>query len=332
VRIRFLVSGGADVGLGHVMRTAVLAAEARRQGHGVTVVVRGDAAAHSALAAELPGAPIEPWHDAGSAVSPAGAIVIDSPEDIRAELMSARQRGVRSLVLDRLDHLDHADATVLPVLHGPSIEHPRLFQGAIYLAIAPAVRAAGPAPYPGERAIALITAGGADPLGMTAPLTEALRLALRDRPDAPAIHVVVGPAFANGNTVARQLAGPKTYVHRALSRAALAALMAQSRFALAGFGTSVYDLALLGTPTVYWTHRASDVEAADRLEARGVGASGGSGTQLIPAAIAAALARTVLRDDWCAAASLRGQRLVSPADGARALLRLLDPHTAGAGS
>jgi spore coat polysaccharide biosynthesis predicted glycosyltransferase SpsG len=323
VRIRFLVSGGAGLGLGHVMRTAVLAAEARRQGHGVTLVVRGDAAAHAALAAELPGAPIEAWSEPAAAVSTHGAIIIDSPEAIGVELGLARERGVRSVVLDRTDHLDQADATVLPILHGPSIQHPRLFQGAEFIAIAPVVRAADTAAYPGDRSIALITAGGADPTGLTARLAEALLAGLRDRPDAPAVHVVVGPAFAGGDALARQLAESSAYVHRALPRASLAALMAQSRFALTGFGTTVYDLAVLGTPAVYWTHRTSDLDAALRLEACGIGACGGDGTRLTPDAVAARLAETVLRDSWCTESSVRGRALVAPADGARAVLRLV---------
>jgi len=323
VRIRFLVSGGAGLGLGHVMRTAVLAAEARRQGHGITLVVRGDASAHAALAAELPGAPVESWREPDSAVSTGSAVLIDSPEDIGAELIMARQRGMRSLVLDRTDHLDTADATVLPILHGPSINHPRLFQGAEFVSIAPAVRAADTAPYPGDRSIALITAGGADPLGMTMPLTEALTALLRDRPGAPVVHVVVGPAFAGSDSLARRLAQHSAAIHRALPRAALAALMARSRFALTGFGTSVYDLAVLGTPVVYWTHRTADLEAAARLEARGIGASGGNGSKLSFETIATTMRDTVLRDDWCLDASVRARALVGPGDGARAVLRLL---------
>jgi UDP-2,4-diacetamido-2,4,6-trideoxy-beta-L-altropyranose hydrolase len=329
VHIRFLVSGGASLGLGHVMRTAVLAAEARRLGHGITIVVRGDAAAHAALAAELPGALIEPWGEPSAAVSTGAAIVIDSPEEIGAELSVARQRGVRSLVVDRLDHLDHADTTVLPILHGPQIEHPRLFQGGEFVPIAPVVRAARAADYPGTRSIGLITAGGADPVGLTVPLTNALADAMRDRPDAPALHVVVGPAFVGGDALARRLARSTIYVHRALSRAGLVALMVRARFALTGFGTTVYDLAVLGTPPVYWTHRSTDLDAARRLEARGVGACGGDGSRITPDAIAAVLADTVLQDRWCAEASVRGRNLVGASDGARAMLRLLtaDPTT-----
>jgi spore coat polysaccharide biosynthesis predicted glycosyltransferase SpsG len=322
VRIRFLVSGGARVGLGHVMRTAVLAAEARRQGHGVTMVVRGDAAAHAALAAELPGAPMETWRDPAVAVSTGGPILIDSPEDISAELSAARQRGVRSVVIDRTDHLDHADATVLPVLHGPAIAHPRLFQGAEFLAIAPVVRSAEVPAYPAGRSIALVTAGGADPVGLSTPLTEALLTALGDRDVLP-VHVVVGPAFARGDALVRQLTQASAYVHRALPRARLVELMAQARFALTGFGTTVYDLAVLGTPVVYWTHRSADLEGARRLEARGLGACGGDGTTITPGDLAAVLARTVLRESWCIEASARGRGLVAPANGASAVVRLL---------
>jgi spore coat polysaccharide biosynthesis predicted glycosyltransferase SpsG len=322
VRIRFLVSGGAGSGLGHVMRTAVVAAEARRQGHGVTMVVRGDAAARAALASELPGAPIETWQEATSAVSTGGPILIDSPDDISAELATARQRGIRSVVLDRTDHLDHADATVLPILHGPSIAHPRLFQGAEFVAVAPAVRAADVASYPGNRSIAVVTAGGADPIGLTAPLTEAL-LGVLSGAREPTVHVVVGPAFTGANALVRRLARSSACVHRALPRAGLATLMAHARFALTGFGTTVYDLAALGTPVVYWTHRTSDLEGARRLEARGLGACGGDGMAMTPAQITTVLMQTVRRDDWCVDASARGRALVGRADGARAVLRVL---------
>jgi spore coat polysaccharide biosynthesis predicted glycosyltransferase SpsG len=322
VRIRFLVSGGARLGLGHVMRTAVLAAEARRQGHGVTMVVRGDAAAHAALAAELPGARIESWREPASAVSAGGAILIDSPEDITAELSTARQRGVRSIVMDRTDHLDHADATVLPVLHGPAIAHPRLFQGAEFVTIAPVVRSVEVAAYPEGRSIALVTAGGADPVGLTAPLTETLLRTLGSE-SGLAVHAVIGPAFADSDTLVRRLTRAGAYVHRALPRAQLAELMARARFALTGFGTTVYDLAVLGTPVVYWTHRSADLEDARRLEARGLGACGGDGTVSTPDGIAAVLARTVFGDSWCTEASARARALVEPANGAAAVVRLL---------
>jgi spore coat polysaccharide biosynthesis predicted glycosyltransferase SpsG len=322
LRIRFLVSGGARLGLGHVMRTAVLAAEARRQGHGVTMVVRGDAAAHAALAAELPGAPIESWREPAAAVSAGGPILIDSPEDISVELSTARQRGVRSVVMDRTDHLDHADATVLPVLHGPAIAHPRLFQGAEFVAVAPVVRSAEVPAYPAGRSIALVTAGGADPVGLTTPLVETLLAALGSHDAAP-VHVVVGPAFAGSDALVQRLTRASAHVHRALPRARLAELMARARFALTGFGTTVYDLAVLGTPVVYWTHRSADLEDARRLEARGLGACGGDGTAIKPDDITAVLARTVLRDSWCVEASVRGRALVGPANGAAAVIRLL---------
>ncbi len=310
------------MGLGHVMRTAVLAAEARRQGHDVTMVVRGDATAHAALAAELPGTPIESWRDPTDAVSGGGPILIDSPEDIGTELSTARQRGLRSVVMDRTDHLDHADATVLPVLHGPAIAHPRLFQGANFVTIAPVVRAAHVPAYPMGRTLALVTAGGADPVGLTTPLTETLLAALGSQVGL-SVHVVVGPAFADSDAVVRRLTNASAHVHRALPRARLAELMAHARFALTGFGTTVYDLAMLGTPVVYWTHRSADLEDALRLESRGLGACGGDGTALTRDGIATVLARTVLRETWCADASARARALVAPANGASAVVRLL---------
>ena len=327
-RIRFLVEGGSGIGLGHVVRTAVLAAEARRQGHPVTVALRGDPAAYAALAAELPGVAIDPWIDAESAVSTGGPVVIDSPGLIGAELRLAKERGLRSLVLDRVDHLDDADATVLPIIHGPDIDHPRLFQGPEYLFVSQSVTAAASAHYPGDRDTAVITAGGADPLGLTVPLTEGLMEVLTGRSDAPQVQVVIGPAFKGADATVKAVLPLGVSVHRAPSRVSLISLLARARFALTGFGTTVYDLAVLGTPVLYWTHRSGDLDAARRLEVRGIGALGGDGSEATRANVAARLGSTAMSSDWCAAASERGRRVTGEANGARAILELLETHHA----
>ena len=211
---------------------------------------------------------------------------------------------------------------MLPVLHGPAIAHPRLFQGARFVAISPVVRAARVPAYPMGRDLALVTAGGADPVGLTTPLTETLLAALGTQDGLP-VHVVVGPAFGDSDALVQRLKQIPVHVHRALPRARPAELMAHARFALTGFGTTVYDLATLDTPVVYWTHRSADLEDAQRLESRGLGACGGDGTALTRNEIATVLARTVLRDSWCREASERGRALVAPANGAAAVVCLL---------
>ncbi len=318
MRIRFLVTGGAGWGLGHVMRTAVLAGEARERGYDVRVALRGDAAARTALSVELPDTTPCCW-PTGDDVSANEHLVIDSPESIGDVIAAARDAGARTVVIDRLDHLDDADATVLPIVHGPALPHPRLFQGPAYVLTAPIVRAHAGAPYPGDRRVALITFGGADPAGLTLPVT---RVLLDTGVDFET-HVVIGPAFAEADALAKRLTALGARVHRGLTRADVVGLMVRSRFALTGFGTSLYDLAVIGTPAVYWTHRASDLADAGRLETRGLGACAGSGDAFDDTRARSAIARTVLDAAWRERASASARQLVGAGDGARNVLDLV---------
>jgi hypothetical protein len=307
------------------MRCAVVAHAAMRRGHAVAFALRGEAAARAALGREVPAAVVHPWNAPEEVVRETDALVIDSPDPIGPVLAAARRSGVPAVVLDRLDHLDDSAATVLPVAHGPAVGHARLSQGAEWCLIADAVRERTGAPYPGRRRCALLTLGGADPLGLTTPLAGALADAVAQAPGSvDEIHGVVGPAFAAAERVAGELAALGLRVHRSPGRAEMARLMAESLVAVAGFGTSVYDLAAVGTPVVYWTHRSADVDSARRLEARGIGAFGGDGAAFSPETARAALVRAVGDAGWRQAVSARGRAALAGADGAARLVGLLE--------
>jgi spore coat polysaccharide biosynthesis predicted glycosyltransferase SpsG len=174
--------------------------------------------------------------------------------------------------------------------------------------------------------MALVTFGGADPLGLTVPAARAVRDALAGAAQGRwlELQVVVGPAFADGEQVARELEGMECRLRRGPGRAELASLMARSVFAVAAFGTSLYELAALGVPVVYWTHRAADLADAGRLEAAGLGALGGDGGAFSAAACQATLGRTVLDSGWRLAASARGRALLAGADGAKRIVQLME--------
>ena len=326
MQIRFAVAGGRGVGLGHVMRCAAIAAEAEARGHSVRFVLRGDAAAALALGAELQDVELEPWTTPMQTASAGDWLVVDAPGDVRGELLAARAAGARTCVIDRLDQLDAADATVLPVAHGPRLTHPRLFQGPEWCIIAPVVRTCADRPYPGHRCIGLITLGAADPLGLTEQIARVVRDAVASSVESPwlELQVVVGPAFADPETTARSLEALGCRLRRGPDRAELASLMGRTLFAVSAFGTSVYDLAAVGVPVVYWTHRASDLEPAHRLEAAGLGAVGGDGTRFAADACRDLLRRTVLDPTWRARASMRGRALVANANGAARIVDLME--------
>jgi spore coat polysaccharide biosynthesis predicted glycosyltransferase SpsG len=325
MRIKFAIAGGRGVGFGHVMRCASIATEAAARGHSVSFALRGDATAALALGEEVADVVVLPWAGTDQ-LRDCDWLVIDAPGPIRAELEAAAAAGVRTCVLGRLDQLEHADATVLPFAHGPGISHPRLVQGPEWCFVAAAMSTYADRPYPDTRHIALITLGAADPLGLTVPIARVVRDGLLASADSGwlELHAVVGPAFADDEVVARELEALGCRLRRGPGRAELASLMGRATFALAGFGSSLYDLAAVGVPTVYWTHQAEDLEAARRLEAAGLGALGGDGLQFSVAECRDLLGRTVLDPMWRVHASVRGRAVVARADGAARLVTLME--------
>lgn len=331
--LQFVVSGGSREGLGHLMRCAALAWEAHARGLRIGFALRGDARAREVLAAELPWAPVHAWRGPEDVAEGGRWVVFDTREEIGAELRAAAHAGSATLVLDDLRWLEQADRTVLPVAHGPGLRHPRLAQGAQFCVIPQVFRGLAVPAYPGLRDRALLSFGGADPLGLTRRAAEALAEALEESalPIAPVhVDVVLGPAFRQARSLAQRLGARGFRVHRALSRRCMCALMGRARFALCGFGTTVYELAYMGVPMLTLTHHAGDAADAARLEAAGIGASAGFGGGFEAAAFRADLARSVLDPDWCEAASTRGRRLLAGGAGAARILDLLGlPGDAG---
>jgi spore coat polysaccharide biosynthesis predicted glycosyltransferase SpsG len=320
------LSGGAGLGLGHVMRGAALAEVARERGLSLRVALAGDACAAAALARELPGVPLTPW---GSPQDLLGArwVAFDTRREIAPDLAAVRRAGGRSLVLDRLDCRDAADLTVLPALHAPRVEHPRVLQGARYLVLCAALRAQGAAPDGEPRRGLLVSLGGADPLGLTGRLAGALTRALARAAapgPTPEVSGVLGPAFPRRAELGAELSRLGWRVYEAPSRRELLALARGSWGAVVGFGTSVYDLAFLGVPMLYLTHHEADAEDAERLSARGIGAPGGEGPRFDPERFERALARTLLDPAWRERAAGRGRSLVGDGRGAHRILDSLE--------
>jgi spore coat polysaccharide biosynthesis predicted glycosyltransferase SpsG len=319
--LRCVVSGGPAEGLGHAMRAAALAAEARRRGLGVAFAVAGDAA-RAAVARELPGVPIEAWTGAAPPAPVARWSVFDTTQPLAAALDAVRKQRGRTLVLDRVDQLEACDLCVLPVAHAAPLSHPRLLQGAEYCVLAPLFRAAPVPDHPGTRDLLLVTLGGADPRGLTPAVCAAAERAGLLAGGLSG-HCVVGPAFTGAPGLAQALCERGWSVHSGVSREAMRELMARAQGAVAGFGTTLYELAWMGVPCVFLTHHARDVADAARLEARGFGASAGFGGELEAGPLCALLARTLGDAAWRARASAAGRARLGDGDGAGRILEAM---------
>ncbi len=324
--LRCFATAGRRHGLGHWMRTLAIATEAHARGWEVVIHLRGDHDVRRLVREELTDAGLTVWRGPEDCAAPADWVMFDTREPIAADLSRAREAGARSLVLDRIDAVDAADLTVLPNLHSQQLDHPRLVQGAEFCVIGERLRALAaddPAPL---RDRILVTFGGADPRGLTGASAEPLAEALRCRfgADAPPVHCVLGRCFRADPALLQRLAALGWRVHAELDRTAMGLLMRRAGFAIAGFGTTVYELACFGVPALYVTHHASDGPDARRLEQRGLGALAAEGSRFDADAFRTRLDQTALDSTWCEHASERARTLVGDGDGATRIVDRLD--------
>nr|WP_281416070.1 UDP-2,4-diacetamido-2,4,6-trideoxy-beta-L-altropyranose hydrolase [Azospirillum rugosum] len=283
----FRADAGASIGAGHVMRCLAVAEAVQDMGFAAGFV---SAALPPALEDRLQAAGMdvhridaEPGSEDDLAATlivirdcEAAAIVVDGYRfgpDWRAGLAGA---GLPVLAFDDAGTGEplHAalivnaapDAARLP--YGSGNPDATLLLGPAYAPLRREVRraaAAVKAPLPERRAM-LVTFGGSDPLGLTAPVL--VRLAAALPPDVR-IDVAVGGAAPNADAVVQAAAplGDRVSVHRDTPR--MGQLMAGAGLAVSAAGTTTAELAAIGTPAVLVTIADNQLEAARQSEALG---------------------------------------------------------------
>jgi len=315
VDLRCFVTGGAAYGLGHVHRTLEVCREALARELRVAVAVRGDAEARVLVRQQGPALAIESWNAPIDAARPARWVLFDTREPIAKDLSAAAIRGARRLVLDRVDCVDNTEWSVLPNLHSRPCKSSRVSQGAEWIIVARELRALARSEDEAPRTRALVTLGGADPHDWTGALLDPLAKALARAPLA-GVDVVIGRCFGAREHVLRRVRELGWRTHFDLGRRELGLLMRRAAFAVCGFGVSVYELACLGTPSVYLAHHAADLADAEALERRGVGLLGGGGDRFDADAFRRRLEASVLSESWRERAGRHARRSVGDGAGA----------------
>jgi spore coat polysaccharide biosynthesis predicted glycosyltransferase SpsG len=314
VDLRCFVSGGAQCGLGHVHRALEIAREALAQKLRVSMAVRGDAPTRAIVREQCPAVALESWETPADAERAAVWTLFDTREPIAAELEAAARAGSRRLVLDRIDCEDVADWTVLPNLHARPRVHPRVSQGGKWCIVARELRAlARGAETTRDRV--LVTLGGADPHDLTSAVLDPLAKALAECGPVP-VDVVIGRCFGSREEALRRIGELGWRAHFDLGRREIGLLMRQASFAICGFGTSVYELACLGTPSIYLAHHASDRGDAEMLERKGVGLLGGVAGAFDADAFRRRLEASALSEVWRERAAKLARRHVGDGAGA----------------
>ncbi len=134
-------------------------------------------------------------------------------------------------------------------------------------------------PVAGKVSRIVVSTGGSDPANATGTAVDAALAAL---PDAE-VHVVAGPAFRGALT----FADPRVHVHR--SPPDMAALLGQADLVVGAAGTSAYERACLGIPSIVLAIADNQVAVAAELAAAGLAESLGSALHLSSARLSSAI-------------------------------------------
>jgi spore coat polysaccharide biosynthesis predicted glycosyltransferase SpsG len=324
--IDVVVAGGPDIGFGHLMRSGTIAAEAIRLGWQVRLHLEGDRRAAEKLAEAAGSDAIFEWSRWPDSRA-GGMLMIDIPGDKSEWLERAEAAGMPAIVLDDDRHRDRARLTICPSLHARPTESARRIAGPRYVVLS-RTHLETPSPPLAARNELLLSLGGSDPHRATLRVAPWIARLLDD----PTIdhglvtrHVVLGPGFRDPDfRAAGALRDAGWQVHRALSQAAMAQRMAAARLAIIGFGTSLGELAWLGTPHLSITHHASDDRHARRLEAYGIGLHLGYAPELAADTVLPKLRRGLVDRDWQCIGAERAASLLEGGLGARRIVAQLE--------
>jgi UDP-2,4-diacetamido-2,4,6-trideoxy-beta-L-altropyranose hydrolase len=259
---------GRAIGTGHLMRTLALAEGYR--GRDVPVILLTATSESGLLERFLElgvtiytvPAPCPEAADRARLVELAGAtrpswIVIDGYHFNDDYLREAGATGSRVLLMDDMAHLPHYQVDIIvnqnahaSLLTYPAASETRVLRGVEYVLLRGEFRATPPSPRPaGDVAHVLITLGGADPHRATEVIVASLADVLRRRRTLRAT-IAVGAANPRASEIRRAAdsAGPRLEV--VVGARDMRELMARADIAISGAGTTVWELAYMGVPSL----------------------------------------------------------------------------------
>ncbi len=203
-------------------------------------------------------------------------VLIDSKKPVERLVESLKQNGCMVVLIDNVtvarlqaDVVIYPTATFVNGLRWDGFSG-RLYHGAEYIPLSESYIEARKH-LPGAETVppyqVLVTMGGSDPNGLTKRVVSAL---VGFREDVR-LTVVIGPAFPRDVQIEsaerRGLAATRFLrnVHN------LAPLLAESHIVVTAVGTTIYEAAFIGVPSVVIGNYASDEEDVARIERLGIG-------------------------------------------------------------
>jgi UDP-2,4-diacetamido-2,4,6-trideoxy-beta-L-altropyranose hydrolase len=257
----FRVDAGPRIGTGHFMRCLALAQAWKDKGGKAVFItscrVEGLLARPRDEGLEVHAVP-DDWADTRKVLAdyPGAWVVLDGYHFDEAYQQKIKGLGCRLLVIDDMAHLKnyYADIVLNQNLHAELLRYScepytRLLLGTKYALLRREFRAwrgkkqriAGTARY------VLVTLGGADPANHTLKVIRALQ-----RVNLPGLEatVVIGGSNANADILRAEAVRGNMKIHLVRDVKNMSELMARADVAVVSAGTSVWELAFMGVPSI----------------------------------------------------------------------------------
>lgn len=316
--VTFWTEGGLSIGMGHLMRCINIAKALEAGDLPLHFLVNNERPVIDRLNEEAFFHIVYPMTGRHAGRLTNGIVVIDTKRDVSPQVHALREEGRKVVLIDNSTS-DEADAIVMPTPVYRGEARGGLHAGRRYLIIGEDFRAARrktPAAHASPLKV-LVTMGGSDPFNLTEKVLRALW-------DVEGIEVttVLGPAFRMTETMeelVRRANERFSFVHGVKN---MAPLMRDAHIAFTAVGTTVYELAYMGVPSVLIGNYESDADDLSTLEGLGICRSLGFFRDVEPFRIAEAAES--FRDD---AATWRGMSMnargLTDGDGAARIAALI---------
>lgn len=316
--VTFWTEGGTSIGMGHVMRCINIAHALEPEEMPMHFLVNNERPVIERLNEEAFFHIVYPMTGRHANRLTNGVVVIDTKRDVSAQVRALREEGRKVVLIDNRSTLD-ADAIVMPTPVYRGQDCGKLLYGTSYLIIGENFRQARsvrPLQHSAPLKV-LVTMGGSDPFNLTEKVLKALW-----NVEGIEVTTVIGPAFNMTGTIEEFIKRSSERFIFVFNAKNMAPLMRDAHIAFTAVGTTVYELAYMGVPSVLIGNYETDAADLASLESLGICRSLGYYRDMDPTRITEAA--ELFRDD---AALWRGMSLnargLTDGDGALRIAALI---------
>lgn len=264
-RVTFWTEGGNPVGMGHISRCVNIARALKKSSVPFDFLINDDESVKARLEAE--GFEYRAGWLTPETVQKinSGTVVIDTKKDLGGLVGMLKESCKRVVVIDNTSTAE-ADMAIFPSPFYRGERRVNERGGSDYVIIGDNFireRGALPQEKPFRPFKVLITMGGADPFNLTEQVVNAI-----ERLDGVEATVVIGPASKPTQFLKRFIESGSEKFRFLYNVADMAPVMSSSHIAFTAVGTTVYELAYLGVPSVVianYPHDDSDLRELKEL-------------------------------------------------------------------